>query len=298
MLRRDRERVCIPRGKVIRSIDNFAPLPAVAVRVIGMVADQETSVTDLEPVLKGDVALVASVLRLANSAFYGVRREVSSLRHALLLLGKSEVQCLVLSQILFQAFKTPKGLQKTLMADIWRHSLECALAAECIAEQCGEGDSIYFLGGMLHDIGKLVIVQKFLDDIQDPGFYGQSVGIEGLEVESERLGCGHDELGCQLLNRWLFPHQLVEMVRDHHEYERIAECKRPSQIIILANLLCRWTVFVDVDDKAGEADFSALLLRCGKDSKLIPDTEALLDMGEAYRQRLEERATLLEMLQM
>ncbi len=280
------------------SIDNFAPLPAVAVRVIGMVADRETSVVDLEPVLKGDVALVASVLRLANSAFYGVRREVSSLRHALLLLGKSEVQCLVLSQVLFQAFKTPKGVQKTLMGDIWKHSLECALAAECVAEHCNEGNAIYFLGGMLHDIGKLVVVQKFLSDIQDPSFYGQSVVMDGLELELERLGCGHDELGCQLLNRWLFPPPLMEMVRDHHEYERIAECSLSNQVIILANLLCRWVECMDFDENNSKEFFASLLSRCGKDSSLLPNKASLLDLEKAYRARLEERSALLEMLQM
>lgn len=281
-------------------IEDFAPLPAVATRVMDMVADPDTNAADLESVLQGDVSLVTAVLKLANSAFYGLRRQVISLRHALVLLGKNEVRDLVISRVMFRAFKVPEGRQKALMVGVWKHSLECALAAECIAEQCATESSMCFLGGMLHDIGKLVIVQKFLKEIEDLDRYGQLVEKNGLEVELELLGCGHDELGFQLLHRWMFPPQLVEVVQNHHRYDDIAVCGRPSQILILADLLSRWTILKDLEggDTAQEAAFSSLLLRCGADSRIIPDEKALLEMEDSFRQRLEERSDLLEMLKM
>ncbi len=135
--------------RIFASVEGFAPLPAVAMRVMDMTAEPDTMAVELETVLQGDVSLVAAVLKLANSAFCGFRRQVVSLRHALTLLGKSEVQSLVLSQVMFQAFKVTTGRQKALMTGVWRHSLECALAAECVAERCDIEDSVYFLGGML-----------------------------------------------------------------------------------------------------------------------------------------------------
>jgi putative nucleotidyltransferase with HDIG domain len=286
--------------RVSACVEDFAPLPAVAMRVMDMVADPDTMAADLESVLQGDVSLVTAVLKLANSAFYGLRRQVISLRHALVLLGKNEVRGLVISRVMFQAFKVPAGRQKILMLGVWKHSLECALAAECIAEQCGAENSVYFLGGMLHDIGRLVIVQKFLKEIEDLDHYGQLVEKSGLEVELKLLGCGHNELGSQLLHRWMFPPQLVEMVQNHHNYDGIAACGRSSQILILANLLSRWAVLKDLEgkDEAQEAGLFALLLRCGADSKIIPDEKALVEMESAFRLRLEERADLLEMLKM
>ncbi len=303
MLQRNEPKVCTPQGRLLRGVEDFAPLPSVAMRVMSMVSDPETSAADLESVLQGDISLVAAVLKLANSAFYGLRRQVVSLKHALLLLGKNEVQSLILSQVLFRAFKVPDGEQKALMVSIWTHSLECALAAECVAEQCDEDSPLYFLGGMLHDIGKLIIVQKFLKEFEDLDHYGQLVEDDSLEIELERLGCGHDELGSQLLHRWMFPVQLVKMVREHHDYNTIAECDRSSQILVLANLLCKWKSIqdqgelekVDEDEKIASL---TLLLRCGVDSNLIPDEEALYEMDTAFKKRLEDRAELLEMLQM
>jgi HD-like signal output (HDOD) protein len=129
----------------------------------------------------------------------------------------------------------------------------------------------------------------------------QPVDKNGLDGELELLGCSHNELGSQLLHRWMFPPQLVEMVQTHHSYDGIAACGCTSRVLILANLLSRWTVLKDLEEKdeAQEAAaLFALLLRCGADSKIIPDETALVEMENAFRKRLEERADLLEMLKM
>lgn len=303
MLRKDNSNVCMSRSSIISSIEAFAPLPSVAIRVLDMVADSETSAADLEEVLRSDVSLVTSVLKLANSAFYGVRRQVDSLRHALLLLGKSEVQSLVLSKVMFQAFKNPQRVQKRMLVGVWRHSLECALAAESIGRQLDEEDSIFFLGGMLHDIGKLVVIQKFLDKIDGFDHYDTLNEEDGLGLELKILGCGHDELGAMLLHRWMFPEELERMVRVHHDYIDIASCNRVEQVLILANLLSRWVGAQDLFERgeAEEASVIALrsrLLRAGGASGIVNSAESLVQMEYAYRKYLTEKAELLEMLQM
>ncbi len=303
MLQKDNSGSCILQSKIISSIESFAPLPSVAMRVLDMVADDTTTAADLEDVLRSDVSLVTSVLKLANSAFYGVRRQVDSLRHALLLLGRSEVQSLVLSRVMFQAFKSPQGVQKTLMVGVWKHSLECALAAESISMQLGEGDSIFFLGGMLHDVGKLVVIQKFIQDIEGFDHYDALDEEDGLQMELEALGCGHGELGAMLLHRWMFPAELEEMVRMHHNYTRIASCKRVCQILILANLLCRWVSAQDLFKTGGSNEASVIalrgmLLRCGEASEIITSEGSLVQFEHAYRKYLVDKVDLLEILQM
>ena len=303
MLRRDNSNPCVLRSRIISGIDSFAPLPSVAMRVLDMVTDPNTAASDLEGVLRSDVSLVTSVLKLANSAFYGVRRQVDSLRHALLLLGKSEVQSLVLSRVMFQAFKNPQGDQKSLMVGVWKHSLECGLAAECLASQLGEEDSIYFLCGMLHDIGKLVVIQKFIQEVDGSDHYGSMEEEEGLDLELNILGCGHDELGAMLLHRWMFPEELETIVGTHHDYAGIASCDHVGQILILANLLCRWVAAQDLfeAEKASEASVIALrglLLRAGEASGIISSAGNLVQVEHAYRKYLDEKVDLLEMLQM
>ncbi|AGF78148.1 putative domain HDIG-containing protein [Desulfocapsa sulfexigens DSM 10523] len=298
MLQRSSHQSCPLHKRVSSSVEAFAPLPSVAMKVMSVVADPETTAKELETVLQGDISLVTAVLKLANSAFYGLRRQVISLRHALLLLGRSEVQGLVLSRVMFQAFKVPKGLQKDVMAGVWRHSLECALAAEYVAEQCGEEGSVYFLGGMLHDIGKLLILQQFSTEIEDLEHYSRLAKKEGVEVETALLGCGHNELGSQLLHRWMFPTLLVEMVQSHHDYDEIRVYERPVQVLIIADLLSRWAVLKNLEGDSEEQrdSLSVLLQRCGAESKIIPDKTILAEMESGFRQRLQERKELLEML--
>lgn len=285
--------------RVAASVEEFMPLPAVGLKVLEMLVDPAIEVADLESVLQGDVTLVSSVLKLANSAFYGFRRQVISLRHALVLLGKGEVQGLVFSKVMLQAFEVSEGRQKEIMVQTWEHFLECALAAESIAEQCGAESSVCFLGGMLHDIGKLILIQKFLEEIEGMGHYQQIVEEDGLKIEKEIFGCGHNDLGAQLLRRWMFPPQLIEMVQEHHNYEGIAGCRTSSQVLILANLLSRWLALTDGEERhPGTEEVRSLLLRCGAESKIIPDEKTLLLMRDAFRQKVVDRADLLEMLAM
>ena len=300
MLPKDKYQSYSLHKRVSECVEDFAPLPAVAMKVMEMVSDPDTMATDLESVIEGDISLVAAVLRLANSAFYGLRRKVESLRHALILLGKAEVQSLVLSRVMFQTFKAPSGKQKELMVGVWSHSLECALAAECIAERCGDESSLYFLGGMLHDIGRLVIFQKFLSEIENLERYGQLMDDSGLNIENEFLGCGHNEIGSQLLHRWMFPSQLVDMVEHHHSYDEIATCERSTQIMILADLLSRKVILGGLPGNPEGSDkaMNDLLLKCGVESSIIPDEESLLELEAFFKQRLEDRSELLEMLQM
>jgi len=303
MLQKDNSSPCVVQSKLLSSIESFAPLPSVAMRVLEMVTDSNTAAADLEGVLRSDVSLVTSVLKLANSAFYGVRRQVDSLRHALLLLGKSEVQSLVLSRVMFQAFKNPQGKKRTLMVGVWKHSLECALAAENISMQLGEEDAIFFLGGMLHDVGKLVVIQKFIQDVDCFNHYEDLDEEDGLKMELEALGCGHDELGAMLLHRWMFPGELEQMVRNHHDYKNIASCGRVSQILMLANLLCRWVVAQDLleEGASNEASVIALrgmLLRGGEASGIISSAGSLVQMEHTYRKYLADKVDLLDMLQM
>lgn len=298
MLRKSNYQPCSLHKRAASSVEEFAPLPAVAMKVLSVVADPETTALELEAVLQGDLSLVTAVLKLANSAFYGLRRQVTSLRHALLLLGRNEVQGLVLSRVMFQAFKVPKGLQKDIMTGVWRHSLECALAAEYIAEQCGDKSSVCFLGGMLHDVGKLLILQQFSAEIEDLVYYGHLAEEEGLGVEVNLLGCSHSELGSQLLHRWMFPALFVEMVQNHHDYREIGMYGRSIQILIVADLFSRWIVLKDLE--GGDEDqldmLNTLLLSCGMESGIIPDKETLVEMEGGFRQRLEERSELLAML--
>ncbi len=287
--------------RVSSCVEGFAPLPSVAMRVLDLVTDPDTTVADFEKVLQGDVSLVAAVLKLANSAFYGLRRQVDSLRHALTLLGKSEVQNLILMKVLFRSFRATDNHQQGIMTAIWRHALETATAAEAIGTVVDEESPLLFLGGMLHDIGKVLIVSEFFSEVEKLESYGIPGGISNEAEEQEIFGCGHSKLGGQLLYRWLFPVHLVDIVAQHHDYDTIAEKEVAGRILILANLLSCLVTLMEwehtVMNREEElAQVRSLLLSCGEASGLIRDAESLDSIIDLYRQRLEDRRDLLELM--
>lgn len=298
--RQDPEQVLLYK-RVISCVEGFAPLPSVAMRVLEIAADSETTVLDLEEVLEGDVSLVAAVLKLANSAFYGLRRQVDSLKHALTLLGKSEVMNIVLVKVMFRSFKASFDRQQVVMTIIWRHSLECALAAECLGEMSCDENPLFFLVGMLHDVGKVLIVSEFFSEVEGVPLYGYPGAESFKEVEKEKFGCSHDKLGSQLLDRWLFPVSIVQMVAEHHDYEKISDKKCISKVLILANLLSRLVTLKDWEhtEKNRNAELEkvhSLLLSCGKTSKMLPDEESLEIIEKVYRQRLDDKRELLDLM--
>ncbi len=301
MLQRQSPEQVLLYKRVAACVEGFAPLPAVAMRVLDLVTDSDTTVDDLEEVMQGDVSLVVAVLKLANSAFYGLRRQVGSLKHALTLLGKSEVQNLILVKVLFRSFKASDSHQQIVMTTIWRHSLECAIAVECVGEQAGEENPLFFLAGMLHDIGRVLIVSEFFEEIEDVESYGNPGSIVHKDIEEGIFGCSHDKLGSQLLFRWMFPTELVDVIAEHHDYGTIAEKGHVSKVLILANLLtCKVTLedwdHLETNREKELADVKVLLGTCGKESGLLPDDESLEKAEALYRQRLAERAELLELM--
>ncbi len=290
-------------SKVVATIESFAPLPSVAMRVLEILADPQAQIADLEAVLRSDLSLVTSVLKLANSAFFGVRRQVDSLRHALLLLGRSEVQSLVVSRMMFRAFAECNVVQKAMIREVWTHSLRCAIAAETLSKETAQDDPICFLGGMLHDIGRIVVILKFAQDGSGFHNYETLSEEEGLEMECNILGCGHDELGTMLLHRWMFPETLGSMVRNHHDYDGIGSHSPMVQILILADILSRLVVAQDLlEEKKSEPavveSLYELLYSCWKKTSILDSDISIERLLRIYRNNIVAKSDLLALLQM
>ncbi len=197
-------------------VDSFPVLPAVVGRVMEITADTNSSPKDLIKVISPDQSLTATILKMANSAYYGAIREVSTLQHALTILGFAEVRNLVLAKAVFSSFK---GLKKTDVFDVrvfWRHSFLCGLAARIIGSGIKGSGNDYFVAGLIHDIGKLVIFMTMPDDFRGIVESTGPLKPNAYEVEKEILGIAHDEVGLSLARKWMFPENLLASVGFHH----------------------------------------------------------------------------------
>ena len=199
--------------------------------------DPNTSFEDLADIVKTDPALSARLLKIVNSAFYGFAEKVDSLNHALNIIGTDQLTDLALAAIVTSKFQ---GIPRDLinMETFWMHSIGCGIAARKIAELVPgvESDKVY-LGGMLHDIGSLIIYKETPEEAKKILLRCKESGENLFKVEKEVFGYDHAEVGALLLTEWKLPERLVEVVKNHHQPGNSGDYLEETCIVARADAL-------------------------------------------------------------
>ncbi len=212
-------------------------LPSLPVTVVALgeaVADDRCTVDRILGILSKDPPLSATMLRLANSVMYGGDQEVRDLRSAVLRLGFDTLLNLGRTAAVI---RTLRGARHLDAVHLWQHSVAVGLVSKGICRMTRRnhlGESA-FIGGLLHDIGKIAL------DICFPDEYGPVVeaireGSHALDAERDRLGVTHPEVGAELAQQWNFPDDLRHTILRHHEPE---PDDFQSSLIHLADLMVR-----------------------------------------------------------
>lgn len=207
----------------------------VAVTVQKAAREEHYDVAQIERAIESDPALVAEVLRAANSAFFGGLAEVSSIRAAIVRLGLQRVANLVFLATEKSRYTAHQPALADIMRTLWQHASACAMAAEWIARkvrypQLGE---TVFIGGLVHDIGKLFLL-RVLDEMMLEHPNGDAVSGE---LVGEVLDRAHADVGHRLLVSWHLPEVYQTIVRDHHASDP-DPANVPLQIVRLADRAC------------------------------------------------------------
>lgn len=241
---------------LIAQIESMPTLPTVALRVLEVTSDPGSSTNDLMEIIGTDISLTAKILKIANSPFYGLTREVASLQHAVTVLGFKEIRNLVISTIAFESFKNFKQDDKFDIKRFWRHSFCCGLAAKIIAVELKSSSNELFVAGLIHDIGKLVMYIAFpaeflkLVDIISP----LKLKYTAFEAEKSVFEMIHDEVGKKLLEKWMFPESLITAVGFHHHTQEVDK-KSPFPIIVhIADVLAHVYEMQSEDDEDDSLD--------------------------------------------
>lgn len=191
------------------------PLPQTAIipRLMRMTSDLNTDVHSLVRVLASDPALVAKILHLSNSAFYGRQGAISSLNEAVMVLGFYTIRTLAVSASAYCLFRRDED--HDFEQELWRHSLAVGIGARLVARRVGsrQVEEEIFLCGILHDIAKLVLLQEYPEIYKPILKEAVESGLGHLIVESSRLGFTHTDLGAIILEQWGFPPRVSGIVR-------------------------------------------------------------------------------------
>ena len=219
----------------IEAIRTLPTLPSMLTQILATAADPDASALDLSRHVVSDQTLSAALLRLVNSAYYGMNRRVDSITRAIILLGFFEVRNLTLAATTFTNFPdNGSGFDRT---QLWRHSLGAAIAAERLARACGRQPEGAFVAGLLHDIGKVVLDVLYPDLFRQASRQAHDNKALVIESETELFGLDHAAAGALLAEHWMLPPAVVASIHNHHGRDDNAFDERLTALAALADFI-------------------------------------------------------------
>lgn len=205
---------------LVRGAHTLASAPRVFRLVNDAVNDPHSTVEDIADVISGDASITVRLLRMVNSAYHGLPRKIVSVREAVTALGTLQIRDLVLATNVTDAFE---GVPRELinMEEFWKHSLACGLIARSLAKVArAEEPESFFLGGMLHDAGRLLMLLRLPETMAELIARAKREELPLHPLERERFGFDHAGVGEALLNAWGLPPTLAEAAGSHHAPQR------------------------------------------------------------------------------
>jgi len=226
----------------LMNVEEFPTLPQVVTRIIELCEDEEVHVDDLAKVILQDQSIAARILKLANSAYYGYLRKVNTISKAITILGFDSIRSLSISASVFDTFKKIKSNYNFNRCQFWLHSIGVANISKmiCIYINNRKDKEAVFLGGLLHDIGKLFFESYYNVQYED---VVREVTVERCSIrdaEQKIFNVTHDEVGGWLTDRWKFPDDLIHAIQFHHNLDMCPEEDiLITSIVHIADHICR-----------------------------------------------------------
>ncbi|MDY7578232.1 HDOD domain-containing protein [Herbaspirillum sp. RTI4] len=233
---------------VITGIHDLPSLPVVVLQLMQNLNDKDAHY--IAHKIEQDQALTTKILRLANSAFYGMQRQVMSIRQAISILGLDSVRVLVMAAVVTEKFTGSAGSSLDFTV-FWRHSIGTALCARALGARLSVNPDQAFIGGLLHDIGRLVLAAHAAPAYEEVIIYRKENDCYLFEAERAVLGLDHMLVGRAMMEHWNFPSLILDAVEHHHSPEKCSA----SGLVAIVNL---------ADCIAHGLDF------CGNEEDLVP----------------------------
>jgi HD-like signal output (HDOD) protein len=237
---------------LIASTGKLATLPATVIEILSLLNEPAAGADQVQRVLERDPAMTANVLRISNSAFYGVRREIASVRDALVMLGNRRTATLALATGMVPVLRRDLVGYGISRHEFWNHALLSAAASAEVAAKLGNAplQCEAFTAGLIHDVGMLAIdpvlvsAKLCLDE-------GDLVG-GACAQERRLLGFDHGQAGAELARSWGFPEILVPPLERHHQSPRDCLDDPLLQAVAAGNLLARMSATAGTPDESPE----------------------------------------------
>jgi len=208
----------LSRREVEAAVRTLRPLPRAVTRLIELVESETATIEQMETLINADPVLCGKILQVANSAYYGLARQVNSIRGALMLLGAHTIKGITLSVAAVAALRTGRAVCEAEHR-LWRHAFLCAGYAQGIAQASRWGMRVAedaYIVGLLHDIGSLFLLTRFPAQYRPLLKRAEQEPELFLERELQTFGCDHADVGAMIADHWTLPERIVQAIANHH----------------------------------------------------------------------------------
>ena len=224
----------------VKKITAIATLPEVTNKIIATVEDPKASASSLHKIVSHDPALVSRILKVVNSAFYGLPGQIGSIERAIVLLGLNAIKNIAVAASLGQMFRGVKLTEEFTAKDLWTHCMAVAVTTRELAKlmKLPIADEA-FLAGMIHDLGLLVSLQVHPEQLRAACERAKTSETSFCEIEREVIGVDHQQLGAGLAEQWKFPRSCQLVAGHHHHPAALSDSHRMLvTLVYVADTLC------------------------------------------------------------
>lgn len=224
-------------ARAIQEINHIATLPEITLKIVELVESPTSTASDMQKLISNDPALCTRVLKVVNSAFYGLPGQIASIERAIVLLGLNAVKNIAVAASLVKLFRGGEISPEFSARDLWLHAVATATASKVIADELkmGMADEA-FLAGLMHDIGVMVELQfdrqKMVSTLEKTGCDKGVPRTDMRAAETEVYGANHEQFGEGLCRKWKFPTTLSTVAGHHHEPMRLPEGQRTLACLV------------------------------------------------------------------
>lgn len=225
---------------IVEQIDLLKPIPAIATQIMTKSADPDSPLSDIADLIVNDPVLTANLLKICNSAYFGLPRKIDSVKNAVSWVGMDQIVELVLTSSVSDNFT--KGLEGYGLGEgeLWRHAVISAHVAKSLARRIGgsRNEHLIYTAALLKDIGKLILGRFVAFSYEKINILVHSQGYSFSDAEKKIIGMNHEELGAMVGEKWAFSDKLIYIIRHHHLTDETARRDLETTLIYLADIIC------------------------------------------------------------